>query len=286
MTVTHEHKAEPRSRIVGCCNLPCKSDVKVVEYDLAPGKNYFSDLSAPVIWGYTSSTVSEVHIGRFTNPRKRYRVGDLRLTRPGLEIVRVLDSAATMRALVLPEAAFEDVLGDEARKVEPAMKNLAENSFRSAMIEMLIDRLGHAEKRSYPKLFCQSLVHSLIFEIWRITGEIAELKQNTEQFSQAALDRIDHFVMDETPAKVDLKALASIAGMPVSAFARAFKAATGKTPYQHVVALRLKKARDLITSTTLSLAEIAYKSGFSSQSHMTDLFASKLGTTPGALRKG
>jgi len=56
----------------------------------------------------------------------------------------------------------------------------------------------------------------------------------------------------------------------VMRFALSFRAATG----------------DLIRASKLSLAEIAYACGFSSQSHMTTAFSNQLGETPGAIRKG
>ena len=48
---------------------------------------------------------------------------------------------------------------------------------------------------------------------------------------------------------------------------------------------RIANARRMIEVTSLPLSEIAYRNGFSSQSHMTGLFTSRLGITPGNLRK-
>jgi AraC family transcriptional regulator len=47
---------------------------------------------------------------------------------------------------------------------------------------------------------------------------------------------------------------------------------------------RVTRARDLLASR-LSIAEIAYRCGFSHQEHMTRLFGRQLGVTPAAYRK-
>ena len=58
------------------------------------------------------------------------------------------------------------------------------------------------------------------------------------------------------------------------------------TPYQYVLDKRIERAQLMIETTSLSLAQISFASGFSSQSHMTDVFRAKLGMTPGKVRSG
>jgi AraC family transcriptional regulator len=82
-----------------------------------------------------------------------------------------------------------------------------------------------------------------------------------------------------------LEQLASLTGMSVYEFAKRFKTATGLSPYQFVLAQRLERTKDLLEHSQLSLAEIAYNVGFSSQAHMTRVFKERMGYTPKTYRK-
>ena len=48
--------------------------------------------------------------------------------------------------------------------------------------------------------------------------------------------------------------------------------------------LRIEAAIKLLSSTDLSIADIAYQTGFGSATYMTRVFKKKLNTTPGKYR--
>lgn len=92
-----------------------------------------------------------------------------------------------------------------------------------------------------------------------------------------ARDRID----DDPAAPLTLAELAELCGLSHFRFLRAFTKATGLTPHAYLVQRRIHEARRLIAAGT-SLAEAAFASGFSDQSHMTRLFVRNFGVSPGA----
>ena len=59
-----------------------------------------------------------------------------------------------------------------------------------------------------------------------------------------------------------------------------FKASTGKNLREFVEAQRIKKAIELLISTQMTLTQIAYESGFSSQSYFSYVFKRYTGVTP------
>jgi AraC family transcriptional regulator len=67
-------------------------------------------------------------------------------------------------------------------------------------------------------------------------------------------------------------------------FAREFKRATGTTPHQYVVKLRVERAKQLLSKSEMPLVDVGFKSGFSHQSHFTRLFRKVTGTTPQSYR--
>lgn len=84
---------------------------------------------------------------------------------------------------------------------------------------------------------------------------------------------------------ISLSDLGGIVGFPPTRFAKAFRNATGKSPYQALIRRRLEAARFALMTGDGRISEISLSCGFSSQQHMTALFSSRFGIAPGAFRK-
>ena len=67
---------------------------------------------------------------------------------------------------------------------------------------------------------------------------------------------------------------------------RAFQNVLGISPIQYVLQLRVRKAKELLLETGLSLGEICAACGFQGQSYFTKAFRERTGTTPGKFREG
>ncbi len=91
-----------------------------------------------------------------------------------------------------------------------------------------------------------------------------------------AQSRID----DDPSVALTLDELANIAGISQFQLIRSFSKFTGLTPHAYLVQRRLQRARMMIASGE-ALANIAHACGFADQSHMTRLFVSAYGMTPG-----
>src|SRR6516164_1642368 len=78
----------------------------------------------------------------------------------------------------------------------------------------------------------------------------------------------DHVVahLDEP---IEVQALADIAGRSPFHFTRVFTRSVGMTPHRYVVHLRLQRAIELVREGQSGLAEIAVRTGFADQSHLS-----------------
>jgi AraC family transcriptional regulator len=93
--------------------------------------------------------------------------------------------------------------------------------------------------------------------------------------------------MDARPdAHLTIDALAREAGLSPAHFARAFKESMGRAPHQHLMALRLERARRLLDAPDAELADVAHRAGFADQAHFTRFFKREFGVTPGAVVRG
>jgi AraC-like DNA-binding protein len=89
-------------------------------------------------------------------------------------------------------------------------------------------------------------------------------------------------MIDDAPASdLMLADLAMACRLSRFQLLRGFVAATGFTPHAYLLQKRLDLARRLI-ARRMSLAQAAAEAGFADQSHMTRVFASRYGFTPGA----
>jgi len=89
----------------------------------------------------------------------------------------------------------------------------------------------------------------------------------------------------ELAADVPLSTVAAACGLSQSHFTRAFKQSFGHPPYRWVILKRVEKAKELLRTTELSIAEVAFLCGFCDQAHMTRVFGARMNTTPGQWRR-
>jgi AraC family transcriptional regulator len=98
--------------------------------------------------------------------------------------------------------------------------------------------------------------------------------QRTAEFINAHLN--------EDPNVADL---AKQCGVSSSHFGRAFRQTTGMPPHQWLIKQRVRRAKALLSTGSLELAEIARACGFTDQSHFTRVFSKSERVTPGRWRR-
>ena len=79
--------------------------------------------------------------------------------------------------------------------------------------------------------------------------------------------------------------LARAAGMNTNAFVKKFRHATGHTPHQYRLRLRVERACGLLLSSRKSIADIAEETGFCDRYHFTRVFRRIMNVGPAAFRR-
>ncbi len=108
-------------------------------------------------------------------------------------------------------------------------------------------------------------------KVWR--GPTVMLLEATLQYLK------DNYFED-----LPLPVVARQAGFSVPAFTRAFKQATGTSYLAYLRSIRVERAKKLLTSTAMTVEQIAQTCGFHSQHHLIRSFKKVTGETPGAFR--
>ena len=79
--------------------------------------------------------------------------------------------------------------------------------------------------------------------------------------------------------------LADIAKMAPASFVRHFKAATGNTPLEYLIKMRLEETQIALLDKNLTIAEAAQQAGFEDSNYFSRLFKNKYSMSPKEYRK-
>jgi AraC family transcriptional regulator len=83
------------------------------------------------------------------------------------------------------------------------------------------------------------------------------------------LERLRDYVVAYLHEPIEVATLARMAGRSPFHFSRMFSRSVGMTPHRYIVHLRLRRAIELVRDGRSSLAQIAARTGFAQQGHLS-----------------
>ncbi|CAM3989155.1 AraC family transcriptional regulator [Saccharibacillus endophyticus] len=153
-----------------------------------------------------------------------------------------------------------------------------EASFKEIHLELERQQLG---SREAVKLIASTLLLRINRLIYAQQPDRAEETASIPFWMKEALREID-----EHPERSNgLSTLAARACISPPHFSRVFKQLTAMNVTQYVNAKRIVRAKELLTSTDRSVAEIAQSCGYETTAHFHRIFKRVAGTTPSGYRK-
>jgi len=132
------------------------------------------------------------------------------------------------------------------------------------------------------KLFMASAqFYSLIGHLCRIYSD--ERVNNNHQLLRIgkALSILENSLV----RSVTLTELTELTAMSVSTLNRTFKDATGYSPIEYHLRIRIKKASEILCSSNFSISEVAYRTGFDDSNYFSRQFKKIMGVSPLEFRK-
>lgn len=143
----------------------------------------------------------------------------------------------------------------------------------------------YAQSRALRLPYCKLKVQELLLFLWSIEGEKAA---HIDQYTLAQTERIKaiHALLTEDLSKrYTIETLAKRFAINTSTLKATFKAVYGLPIAAYMKNYRVQRAKILLRTTALSIAEIAAQVGYESQSKFTQAFKALEATTPMAYRK-
>jgi len=99
------------------------------------------------------------------------------------------------------------------------------------------------------------------------------------------LVKASQIMRDSYTEEITIRGVANCLGIHSVHLARAFRRYFHVSPSEYVSRRRIWRARELLLTSRLPLAEIAFEVGFSDQSHFTNAFRRETAMTPAAYRR-
>ncbi len=124
-----------------------------------------------------------------------------------------------------------------------------------------------------------------------LIGTMYALERNIELQSRSKMhvdliNRARLCIREELESPLTIQEVAERLGMSYSNFRKLFKEHTGLSPATYQQDLRLQRAKELLTTTSMSIKEIAYRLHFDSPDYFSAKFKAKTGRKPTELREG
>ena len=122
-----------------------------------------------------------------------------------------------------------------------------------------------------------------------IIGVMYSLERNIElNRNQAHVDMVNRarlVIREHLESSLTIQQVAEDLGVSYSNFRKLFKEYTGISPATYQQDLRLQRAKELLSTTDMSVKEIAYRLNFESPDYFSAKFKAKTGRRPSELRE-
>ena len=124
-----------------------------------------------------------------------------------------------------------------------------------------------------------------LFKMMTIIKELNSAKSLNGTVITENIIKIKEYIDSNFTGNVNIKNLSEIANLSPNHMRKKFRDCYGTTIQKYIIDLRLSYVQKLLVADSDSICEIAYKSGFNSQSHMAYMFKSMFGISPLEYRK-
>jgi AraC family transcriptional regulator len=197
------------------------------------------------------------------------------------------DQNDTALILSLPPSLLDVVAeehGFDSRRV------VVRNRFqvRDPQLENIGWALKTEMESNYPsgRLYVESLAVSVASRLVSAYSSVAQhMPQQTGGLGGRRFKQTLAYIEDNLSEDLSLSQLASVAGISASHFKTLFRESAGVPLHQYVIQRRIDRAKDMLMAGKLSIAEIAFATGFSHQSHLARHMRRASGLSPRAMKR-
>ncbi len=212
----------------------------------------------------------------------RSQTGDLIVVPPNVDSRWRVGGPRRLAILAVPSALIRELLGPDCpRNLSTAFEPIAGSSAHDPFVGASLDRLWSLGAADEPmnRMLADSTVLALVCQLL-VLAKAAAPTPGPAALSAREWKRLCAYVDAHLHQDMELVDLAEETGWSVRHFSRMFRQSTGQTPHKWILRKRVDRAKELLRTRKLPLAEIALTCGFADQSHFTTSFRKMTGATP------
>jgi AraC family transcriptional regulator len=222
-----------------------------------------------------------------------YHPGSAGMTPPG-EIMRLrwrtqsIDHSFRTLHVYMPGQLFAGIAEEYARIGQSTnVDRLSALAFRDEAVAVQVKTLLLAYRNGEPDLYAAGFARSIATHLlsrqagWR---HVAEDVRQSSMISDRRLARVIEYMSERLHRSLTLEELAREAGISVHHFGKRFRESTGLAPAAYLTTLRIAQARVLLSTTELSISQVALRCGYASPAAFATAFGRHNGVTPRSYR--
>ncbi len=156
----------------------------------------------------------------------------------------------------------------------------SERIYCAASLNALADITVHIIHQTYGEAAAQHVERNFSHEIRKPYEEQRYLEGAVDRHPDELITQIQFWMRTNLASTLSLTELASQFGVSHRTFSRRFKNATGIKASSYWQKVRIEVVKDLLSSSNLSIQEIAFQVGYQDQGQLTRLFKKQLKLTP------
>ncbi|CAN7807829.1 GlxA family transcriptional regulator [Paraburkholderia hospita] len=158
--------------------------------------------------------------------------------------------------------------------------NVVTSAGSSAGLDMCFHLIG----RQHGQAVASYAARLAVAPLFRDGGQ-TQFIQQTASLTSSSLAPLLEWMLSNLDQPIDVTSLAKRASMTPRTFARRFRNQTGTTPIQWLLKSRVRRAQELLETTSASVDQVAVAVGFDSQVTFRARFRSVVGLTPSSYRR-
>lgn len=165
-------------------------------------------------------------------------------------------------------AWFDEIKSQKGQKIKDSGR-------LASLLREIVDNIKNDEN----EYLISGRIYSLLCDISSVS------ERSAQDDKLISINNAKQYMKEHLGECLTVSSMAKAAHLSPSYFSKLFKEATGSSPYDFLLNLRLEKAKELLHQTNLSVSEIAYQTGFNSDANFIYFFKKETNISPLKFRK-
>lgn len=169
------------------------------------------------------------------------------------------------------------------------LENPIQNMECVEQIQQFVDAMIEARENTYSNILRRNGLLKIFFaeliDYHNKQLEEEQLKNVNDTEKLPHIKKAITYITDNFTSKIKINELADHVGVNRSYLASSFKRATGYSPKEYLICLRMEKAKSLLEKTDLQINAIANSAGYTDQLAFSRMFKEYTGVSPKTFRE-